>query len=173
MLKSVWVHPDNLMEVKTFILRRLPLLVYDSEPRSKPSSQHNPDPTITNLYFDDPTFTSYMDKLERANHATSLRLRWYGKLQEQSTVVFEKKVTNYLENAEDVDSRFTIKRKYVKDFLNGTYTMTKQIKKMRGRGRSEAEISDYLVRVMEIRNMIQDQDLSPGTHSLLPANMQC
>ena len=54
------------MEVKTFILRRLPLLVYDSEPRQKPSARHNPDPTVTNLYFDDSSFTSYMSKLERA-----------------------------------------------------------------------------------------------------------
>src|SRR5271170_7526611 len=154
------------MEVKTFVLRRLPLLVYDSEPRQKPAERHNPDPTVTNLYFDDKYFTSYMDKLERTNRATSLRLRWYGKLSEQSEIAFEKKVTNYIENAEDVESRFMIKRKYVKDFLEGKYSMEKNVKKMRDGAKNDAEIRSYQEPIKEIQNMIQERDLSPGIISL-------
>ena len=162
MLTLVWVHPDNVMEVKTFILRRLPLLVYDSEPRQKPSARHNPDPTITNLYFDDSSFTSYMNKLERAVQATSLRLRWYGKLSEQSEIAFEKKVTNFLENAEDVESRFMIKKKYVKDFLEGKYSMEKNIKKMRDGAKNEEDIKSYEESIKEIQSMIREQKLSPS-----------
>jgi len=152
------------MEVKTFILRRLPLLVYDSEPRSrsKPSSRHNPDPTITNLYFDNPSFTSYMEKLERVSQTTSLRLRWYGKLNEQSEVAFEEKITNFLENAEDVESRVTIKRKYVKDFIAGKYSMEKNIRKMREGAKNEEDIKEYETPIKEIQTMIQDRNLSPG-----------
>jgi SPX domain protein involved in polyphosphate accumulation len=151
------------MEVKTFILRRLPLLVYDSEPRSKPSSRHSPDPTVTNLYFDDDGFTSsYMNKLERDNEAVSLRLRWYGKLNEQSEIAFEKKVSKYAENAEDVESRFMIKKKYVKDFMEGKYSMEKQIRKMRENSKSEAQIESYKQPIQEIQNMIKDKGLSPG-----------
>jgi SPX domain protein involved in polyphosphate accumulation len=149
------------MEVKTFILRRLPLLVYDSEPTQKPSSRHNPDPTVTNLYFDDPGFTSYMNKLERANRATSVRLRWYGKLSEQPEVAIEKKVTNFLENAEDVESRFMIKKKYVKDYLEGNYHMEKNIKKMR-ETKNEAEIISYQEPIKEIQNLILEKKLAPG-----------
>ena len=159
---QVWVHPDNVMEVKTFILRRLPLLVYDSEPRQKPSVHHNPDPTVTNLYFDDSSFSSYMNKLERATSATSLRLRWYGKLNEQSEIAFEKKVTNFVENAEDVESRFMIKKKYVKSFLDGKYFMEKNIKKMRDGAKNDAEIRSYQEPIKEIQNMIQEKELSPG-----------
>ena len=154
------------MEVKTFILRRLPLLVYDSEPRQKPSARHNPDPTVTNLYFDDSSFTSYMNKLERATSATSLRLRWYGKFNEQSEVAFEKKVTNFIENAEDVETRFMIKKKYVKDFLEGKYSMEKNVKKMRDGAKNDAEIRSYQEPIKEIQNMIQERDLSPGNISL-------
>lgn len=168
-LMIVWVHPDNLMEVKTFILRRLPLLVYDSEPRSKPSSRHNPDPTVTNLYFDDSSFSSYMDKLERTSRATSLRLRWYGKLNEQSEVAFEKKVTNFLENAEDVESRFMIKRKYVKDFLDGNYSMEKTIRKMREGAKSEEEIRGYQNPIKEIQTMVKQDGLAPG----IPLHSKC
>lgn len=150
------------MEVKTYILRRLPLLVYDSEPRQKPSARHNPDPTITNLYFDNSSFSSYMDKLERASRATSLRLRWYGKLSEQSEVAFEKKVTNFLENAEDVESRFVIKKKYVKDFIDGKYSMEKNIRKMRDTAKNDEEIRSYQEPIKEIQNMIIEQQLTPG-----------
>jgi len=158
----VWVHPDNVMEVKTFVLRRLPLLVYDSEPRQKPAERHNPDPTVTNLYFDDSSFTSYMNKLERANRATSLRLRWYGKLNEQSEVAFEKKVTNFLENAEDVESRFVIKKKYVKDFIDAKYSMEKNVKKMRDGAKTEDDIRSYQEPIVEIQNMIREMQLSPS-----------
>jgi SPX domain protein involved in polyphosphate accumulation len=152
------------MEVKTFILRRLPLLVYDS-PRLKstPQARHNPDPTITNLYFDDSSFTSYMNKLERATQATSLRLRWYGKLSEQPEIAFEKKVTNFAENAEDVESRFLIKKKYVRDFLDGKYSMEKNVKKMRDGAKKEQDIRQYQESVKEIQTMIKDKALLPGT----------
>ena len=150
------------MEVKTFILRRLPLLVYDSEPRQKLSGRHNPDPTVTNLYFDDSSFTSYMDKLERASHSTSLRLRWYGKLSEQSEVAFEKKVSNFIDNAEDVESRLMIKKKYVKDFLDGKYSMEKTIKKMRDGARNEQDIRSYQERIQKVQTMIREKELNPG-----------
>lgn len=150
------------MEVKTYILRRLPLLVYDSEPRQKPSDRHNPDPTVTNLYFDDSSFSSYMNKLERANQATSLRLRWYGKLNEQSEVAFEKKVTNFIENVEDVESRFMIKKKYVKDFLEGKYSMEKNIKKMRDGSKNEDDIRSYEEPIKEVQLMVLEKGLSPG-----------
>ena len=150
------------MEMKTFILRRLPLLVYDSEPRQQPSERLNPDPTVTNLYFDDSGFTCYMNKLERAHQAVSLRLRWYGRLNEQSEIAFEKKVTNFSENLEDVESRFMIKKKYVSDFLEGKYSMEKQIRRMNEAGKSEEEIRPYQQAVQEIQSMVKEKGLSPG-----------
>ena len=154
------------MEVKTFILRRLPLLIYDAEPSQNPSAGHNPDPTVTNLYFDDEGFTSYMNKLERTNQTTSLRLRWYGKLNELSEVAFEKKVTNFAENAEDVETRFMIKKKYVKDFIDGKYTMEKKFKKMRDGTKTDEEIRSYQEPIKEIQNIIIEKKLSPGTFAL-------
>jgi SPX domain protein involved in polyphosphate accumulation len=150
------------MEVKTYILRRLPLLVYDSEPRQQASERPSPDPIVTNLYFDDSSFSLYMNKLERANQATSLRLRWYGKLNEQSEVAFEKKVTNFSENVEDVASRFMIKKKYVKDFLLGKYSMEKTVKKMREGAKTEDDIRSYQEPIKEIQSMIIEKELSPG-----------
>jgi SPX domain protein involved in polyphosphate accumulation len=103
-----------------------------------------------------------MNKLERASQANSLRLRWYGKLNDQSEVAFEKKVTKFLENAEDVESRFMIKKKYVNDFLEGKYSMEKTIKKMRDGGKNEADIRSYQESIKEIQSMIIEKGLSPG-----------
>jgi len=103
-----------------------------------------------------------MNKLERAAQATTLRLRWYGKLNDQSEVAFEKKVTNFADNAEDVESRFMIKKKYVKDFLEGKYSMEKNIKKMRDRAKNEEDIRSYQEPIKEIQNMIIEKKLSPG-----------
>jgi SPX domain protein involved in polyphosphate accumulation len=107
-----------------------------------------------------------MDKLERVNRATSLRLRWYGKLNEQSEIAFENKVTNFLENAEDVESRVTIKRKYVKDFIAGTYSMEKNIRKMREGTKNEEEIKEYEAPIKEIQTMITENELSPGINTI-------
>jgi len=85
------------------------------------------------------------------------------KLNEQQEVAFEKKVTNYLENAEDVESHFTIKRKYVKDFIDGKYSMEKNIRKMRESAKSEEETKEYEASIKEIQTMIKEEGLSPGT----------
>ena len=44
----VWVHSENLLEVKTYILRRLPVLVYNPQ-TSKVVESGQSDPTVTVL----------------------------------------------------------------------------------------------------------------------------
>jgi SPX domain protein involved in polyphosphate accumulation len=106
-----------------------------------------------------------MNKLERATEATSLRLRWYGKLNEQPEIAFEKKVTSFAENSEDVESRFVIKKKYVQDFLDGNYLMEKNVKKMRDGAKKEQDIKDYQEPIKEIQTIIKEKNLSPGMSS--------
>jgi len=72
-----WVHPENLLEVKTIILRRLPVLVYNPQ-TSKVAEGSEPDPTVTSIYFDDPKFSLYSEKVNHDGKASSVRLRWYG-----------------------------------------------------------------------------------------------
>lgn len=97
-----WVHNDNLMEVKTRILRHLPVLVYANVPSenddlvnrfesdisnndeivgsssSTSSVEHGLgarsfDPLINTLYFDNEHFELYNDKLLKLNSAPTLR----------------------------------------------------------------------------------------------------
>ncbi|KAG9653667.1 SPX-domain-containing protein, partial [Aureobasidium melanogenum] len=84
-----WVHMDNLLEVKTIILRRLPVLVYNPQ-TEKIAEGSQQDPSITSIYFDNPDFKLYSNKVEHKTDASNLRLRWYGKLSQKPEIMFEK-----------------------------------------------------------------------------------
>ncbi|KAJ8099454.1 VTC domain-containing protein [Lipomyces tetrasporus] len=155
-----WVHPDNLMEVKTFILRHLPLLIYNPQ-SNKILNLSTPDPTITTLYFDNPEFQLYLEKLESRETASSVRLRWYGKLNSHPEIFFERKFADPEDKEVVQEQRIPIKEKYVKPFIDGTYSMEKSIRKMRERGSPVAEVEKFEKVVADIQSFIRDNNLQP------------
>ena len=153
-----WVHPENLLEVKTMILRRLPVLVYNPQ-TSKIAEGSQPDPSITSIYFDNPSFSLYTKKVDHGE-SSSMRLRWYGQLNNKPKVWVEKKTIT--EDETSNESRFTMKEKYVQRFIKGEYYMEKQIKKLEDRaGTDDAAASHLKSAVDEIQNFIQENDLQP------------
>ncbi|CAA9963874.1 SPX domain-containing protein [Pyrenophora teres f. maculata] len=154
-----WVHMDNLFEVKTVILRRLPVLVYNPQ-TSKVAEGTQRDPTITSIYFDNPNFSLYSDKVNGKPDAASLRLRWYGQLNEKPEIVFEKKVIKEGDAAEEV--RFPIKAKYVQSFLEDHYHMEKSIEKMEYRpNKDQKKLDNFKKAVTDIQSFIKEQKLQP------------
>jgi len=154
-----WVHMDNLFEVKTVILRRLPVLVYNPQ-SSKVAEGTQRDPTITSIYFDNPNFSLYSDKVNGKPDAASLRLRWYGHLNEKPEIVFEKKVIKEGDAAEEV--RFPIKAKYVQSFLDDQYHMEKSIEKMEYRpNKDQKKLDDFKKAVGDIQSFVKEQKLQP------------
>ncbi|KAF1844762.1 SPX-domain-containing protein [Cucurbitaria berberidis CBS 394.84] len=154
-----WVHMDNLFEVKTVILRRLPVLVYNPQ-SSKIAEGTQRDPTITSIYFDNPNFSLYSDKVNSKPDASSLRLRWYGQLGEKPEIMFEKKVIKEGNSAEEV--RFPIKAKYVQAFLDDKYHMEKSIEKMEYRpNKDQKQVDGFKKAVTDIQGFIKDKDLQP------------
>jgi uncharacterized membrane protein YidH (DUF202 family) len=150
---------DNLFEVKTVILRRLPVLVYNPQ-SSKVAEGHQRDPTITSIYFDNPNFSLYTDKVNSKPDAASLRLRWYGQLNEKPEIMFEKKVIKEGDSAEEV--RFPIKAKYVQAFLDDKYHMEKSIEKMEYRpNKSQKDVDSFKKAVTEIQGFVKEQKLQP------------
>ncbi|KAF6014022.1 hypothetical protein HII13_000874 [Brettanomyces bruxellensis] len=112
-----WVHSDNLMEVKTAILRHLPMMVYGDRSGSEDDDEYVSDPIITALYFDDRNFDLYNQKLlKQKSEAPSLRIRWTGKLRDRNEVTIEKKTFNY-ETGDEQNVRLNLKPKYVNDFI--------------------------------------------------------
>ena len=155
--EKYWVHPDNLLEVKTYIMRRLPALVY-SEQTAK-ELDGNEDPTLTSLYFDNSKFDLYSKKVERQNDASSLRLRWYGALEDKPEIFVEQKTIS--ENGSSLERKFTIKEKYIKPFLDGEYKMEKSVQKMERKGQSEAEVKEFQSTVEEIQSFVRENQLEP------------
>ncbi|KAI4252104.1 MAG: hypothetical protein L6R42_008107 [Xanthoria sp. 1 TBL-2021] len=154
-----WVHPENLLEVKTYILRRLPVLVYNPQ-TSKVAEGGQQDPRITSLYFDSPDFSLYSDKVGKTSGASSLRLRWFGHLNNNPDILIEKKTTE--ENGDSDEVRFPIKMKYIQPFISGEYKMEKSLNKLQAR---QGEESDAFVQLQssvdEIQNFIKKSQLQP------------
>ncbi|KAF2865577.1 VTC domain-containing protein [Massariosphaeria phaeospora] len=154
-----WVHMDNLLEVKTVILRRLPVLVYNPQ-SSKVAEASQRDPTITSIYFDNPNFSLYMDKVGLTPDAASLRLRWYGQLNEKPDIVLEKKVIKEGDASEEL--RLPIKEKYIQPFLDGSYKMEKSVQKLENRsGDSTQEVDDFKKAVNDIQTFVKEKKLQP------------
>lgn len=152
------VHPDNLLELKTTILRRLPVLVYNPQ-TSKIAEGTQTDPSITSIYFDNPQFALYTKKMEQ-EEATSLRLRWYGQLNNKPQLFVEKKTV--LEDGSSHDDRLTTKEKYIQGFLNGEYSMDKQISKLAARaGEDSQEVKDLKEATTEIQQFIKEENIQP------------
>ncbi|KAJ4307150.1 Phosphate metabolism transcription protein [Collariella sp. IMI 366227] len=152
-----WVHPDNLLEVKTYILRRLPALVYSEQSAKEVDGQH--DPTITSLYFDNSKFDIYSKKVEREMEASSLRLRWYGQLSAKPDIFFEQKLLH--DNGSSEERRFIIKEKYVKSFLDGEYHMEKTVQKMERQGRTAEDIAEFKSTADAIQEFVRENKLEP------------
>jgi SPX domain protein involved in polyphosphate accumulation len=154
-----WVHADNLLEVKTYILRRLPVLVYNPQSLKVVDSSQK-DPTITSIYFDNDQFQLYQGKVEKTEEAGSLRLRWSGQLEDKPEIVLEKKMVSETTGSRDI--RVTLKQKYIQPFLKGEYKMEKQIAKLEGRlGADSSEVKDLKSNVEEIQNFIKEKNLEP------------
>lgn len=159
-----WVHPENVMEVKTRILRHLPLLIYGSSSKSDAGEDDEDvgEPTITSLYFDNPALELYESKLKKSEVSPSLRLRWVGKLSDKPEITLEKKVVDHTATGEYIpDEKLVIKEKYIQPFLEGKYSMEKTIKKMKERGSTEATIEAYKKTVDDIQTFIKEHEISP------------
>lgn len=145
--------------MKTYILRRLPVLVYNPQ-TSKVVEGGRSDPTITSVYFDNPHISLYSKKLERTSGASSLRLRWSGQLDEKPEIFFEKKTTE--ESGGSEEQRFPIKEKYIQPFIKGEYKMEKTVDKIRDREGTEGNGVATLQRnVDDIQDFIKSQELQP------------
>jgi hypothetical protein len=158
-LIAVWVHHENILEVKTYILRRLPVLVYNPQ-TSKVVDSGQSDPTITSLYFDSPQFSLYTQKVSNLSDASSLRLRWFGHLNEKPEIFLEKEKIG--ENGSSEEIRFPIKGKYVQPYVTGEYRLEKAIEKLRERQGSGAnEVSELKKNVEDVQSFIQKNELQP------------
>lgn len=153
-----WVHADNVLEVKTYILRRLPVLIYNPG-TSKHMDTMAEDPAITSLYFDNPNFDLYNQKVARAPEAGSLRLRWTGQLRDKPPIFLEKKIVTEDDSRE---VKVQLKEKHIKEFLDDEYHLDKQVHRMEDMTTGDStEAQSLRKNVEELQSFIKEHDLQP------------
>ncbi|KAI5457987.1 VTC domain-containing protein [Mariannaea sp. PMI_226] len=152
-----WVHPDNLLEVKTIILRHLPALVYSE--KSAKELDGSDSPSITSLYFDNRQFELYGEKVNLESDASSFRLRWYGQLSSRPEIFVEQKRVDTKGKSQEF--KFPIKDKYVKPFLDNEYKMDKAIQKMKRQSYTPEQRDTFQTTVATIQDFVQQKGLAP------------
>ncbi|KAL5333918.1 MCM2/3/5 family-domain-containing protein [Aspergillus crustosus] len=157
-----WVHPDNITELKLIILKHLPVLVFNA---SKEFEEE--DTAISSIYYDNPeTWELYQGRLKKTEGAEAIRLRWYGGMGSDQIFVERKTHREDWTGEKSVKARFSIKEKYVNDYLAGTLTVDKIFEKMRkDKKKSEAEIADYEQLAREIQYRVITRSLVPVTRT--------
>ncbi|KAK9680396.1 vacuolar transporter chaperone [Basidiobolus ranarum] len=151
-----WVHPDNVMEVKLLVLKYLPVLVYNA----KEGGDFNP--AVSSVYFDNDAFDLYTGRLEKSEGAEAIRLRWYGKSNNNEIFVERKTHREDWTGEKSVKERFPLKEKYVNDYLRSDYTMNNTIQKLRDRGaKSEKELKELEQLASEIQYTVVTKKLKP------------
>ncbi|KAI7853894.1 VTC domain-containing protein [Circinella umbellata] len=157
-VKRFFVHTDNILELKTFVLRHLPVLVY----RDNSLKQDNIDPPISSLYLDNSSLDTYNSRVEAAEGSQIIRLRWYGSAKNNTTIAVERRTLADEEHGELTD-RFVIKDKYVEGFLRGEKIfIEKSITKMRNNmGKSEQDIERFEQLARNVQQMILENRMHP------------
>ncbi|KAL8651569.1 MAG: hypothetical protein Q9210_003178 [Variospora velana] len=150
--------------VRPLLQVRLAALPFNSEDYSPllyqvaEGVQH--DPRITSLYFDNPGFSLYTDKVSKTAGASSVRLRWFGHLDIKSEIHLEKKTSE--ESGDSDEIRVPIKEKYVQDFITGRYKMEKPLNKLKDRHGTDSDIFRRLLSDVDtLQSFIEEHELQP------------
>ena len=143
-------------------MQHLPVLVFN--PNKEFEEQ---DTAISSIYYDNPeTWELYQGRLKKTEGAEAIRLRWYGGMKSDQIFVERKTHREDWTGEKSVKARFSLKEKYVNDFLAGRRTVEDVFGKMRREGKkSEEEISNLEQLAREIQYRVITRRLQPVTRS--------
>lgn len=150
-----WVHSDNVTEVKCFVLKYLPVLIF-------PSKKRKVDLAVSSVYLDNEEMELYKGRLEKTEGAVAIRIRWYGS-DEPQEVFIERKIHREDWTGEiSVKARFPLKAKHINDFLAGTYSPDDIVRKMNKKSSlTEKEQDEVKQLATEVQTLIREKRLRP------------
>jgi SPX domain protein involved in polyphosphate accumulation len=156
-----WVHPDNVTELKLYILKHLPVLVFNANKEFEIE-----DSAITSIYYDNDALELYLGRLEKSEGAEAMRLRWYGGMGNNTIFVERKTHREDWTGEKSVKARFPIKEKNVNAFMKGDFTVDDLFAKVRQEGKkSMKEIEDLEKLATEAQYTIITKKLKPVVRS--------
>ncbi|WFD43889.1 vacuolar transporter chaperone [Malassezia psittaci] len=156
-----WVHPDNIVPLKLFILKHLPVLVFNTD-----KEYQSEDSAITSIYYDNEDLELYLGRLEKTEGAEAIRLRWYGGMDTKTIFVERKTHREDWTGEKSVKARFPIKEDKVNSFMRGEFRMNDTFEEMRKKGKkSDKEIDSMLQLASEVQYSILSRKLQPVMRS--------
>ncbi|TIB71655.1 SPX-domain-containing protein [Wallemia mellicola] len=156
-----WVHEENIIPLKLYILKHLPVLVYD------PDKEYSPeDSAITSIYYDNEDLDFYLGRLEKTEGAEAIRLRWYGGMDVKQIFVERKTHREDWTGEKSVKARFPIKEDLVNAYMSGDMTMDDVWKDMKAKGKkSDKEIESMKQLSEEVQYRVLTKQMHPVMRS--------
>jgi len=151
-----WIDIENVSTVKYFILQHLPILL-------QKNMSGETDSQLTNsIYFDNESMELYHSRLRKEFSAKALRFRWYGD-GDPDIVFIERKRRKIDENDESVKERFSVSPDQVSDFMNGKFSIKKEMDKMKiiNPSISKKELNNFCKLAKDVKMLINDKDVKP------------
>ncbi|TIA87209.1 hypothetical protein E3P99_03315 [Wallemia hederae] len=156
-----WVHEENIVPLKLFVLKHLPVLVYD------PDKEYSPeDSAITSIYYDNQDLDFYLGRLEKTEGAEAIRLRWYGGMDVKQIFVERKTHREDWTGEKSVKARFPIKENLVNAYMSGDMTMDDVWKDMKAKGKkSDKDIESMKQLAEEVQYRVLTKHMEPVMRS--------
>lgn len=157
-----WVKLSDVMAVKTFIARHLPVYIYTSDfGRSLKEEDKTDAALISSCYYDNPdSFICYQSRIRKDEGAIAIRFRVY----ENSKEVFVERKTHHqnwvMENS--IKERFDLNESDVYDFVRGNYTVEDYNSHLQQRGKSAAEREAACKLFESVHEQISELSLRPS-----------
>lgn len=156
-----WVHPDNIVPLKLFILKHLPVLIFNTEKEYQPE-----DSAITSIYYDNEDLELYLGRLEKTEGAEAIRLRWYGGMENKTIFVERKTHREDWTGEKSVKARFPIKEENVNAYMRGEFSMDPVFEEMRKKGKkSDKDIDSMKQLAHEVQYSVLSRKLVPVMRS--------
>ena len=171
-VKKYFVHTNNLLELKTSVLRHLPVLVYRDHENA--NGKDDMDPPISSLYLDNVNLDAYRARVEANPSSQIIRLRWYGSAEKNRNIYIERR-THEDENKGQLNEKFIIKEKYIYGFLHGETTfLEKSVEKMKNNGtHTIEEIANYSNLVQDVQQHLIKEHMEPCKLYLPTTRLSC
>ena len=116
---------------------------------------------VNSVYLDNYAMELYHGRLDKTPNAIALRMRWYGSGEPETVFVERKTHREAWAGDLSVKERFTVSKDRVQDILEGQFDVDYEAGIMRQRGKTEAQIQDWLDLAREVTQVINAKQLSP------------
>ena len=164
--RKYWVSTENVLKVKTFLLRHLPIYKFTDGATDSD--------LVSSIYFDSPSRELYEGRLKKFDGAIALRIRWYGHTPaDEDTVFVERKVHRedwFNEGRASTKERFPLRADEVMPLLSGGLSDLELRTRLVER-KFSGSVDDALELAAEVRRVANEQALRPSirTHYMRTA----